>query len=184
MRRHPRRQERHRFQAPEPVRQGVRRHFGAIGKSVAAGLILLPRPRTELHVRRLPKPDRLPWHRGLAVLRPPAQGNGVAERFIRTPKENLLWVRHFETIEELRLAPPGISPPGTIPIGWSAAMATGHLLRSEPTSNQPSIRPHEHAAACLTTVAQYIARVYSVFPSAREDGDAGPVLIVCSVTLS
>jgi transposase InsO family protein len=31
------------------------------------------------------------------------EGNGVAERFIRTLKESLLWVRH-ETIEELRLA--------------------------------------------------------------------------------
>ena len=31
------------------------------------------------------------------------EGNGVAERFIRTLKENLLWVRSFETIEELRL---------------------------------------------------------------------------------
>ena len=32
------------------------------------------------------------------------EGNGVAERFIRTLKEHLLWVRSFETIEELRLA--------------------------------------------------------------------------------
>jgi hypothetical protein len=32
--------------------------------------------------------------------------NGCAERFIRTLKENLLWVRHFKTIEELRLALP------------------------------------------------------------------------------
>ena len=32
------------------------------------------------------------------------QGNGCAERFIRTLKENLLWVRHFETIEDLRQA--------------------------------------------------------------------------------
>ena len=32
------------------------------------------------------------------------EGNGVAERFIRTLKENLLWVRTFETIEELRIA--------------------------------------------------------------------------------
>ena len=31
-------------------------------------------------------------------------GNGVAERFIRTLKENLLWVRRFETLEDLRLA--------------------------------------------------------------------------------
>ena len=32
------------------------------------------------------------------------EGNGCAERFIRTLKENLLWVRTFETIEELRQA--------------------------------------------------------------------------------
>src|SRR3981081_2737803 len=32
------------------------------------------------------------------------EGNGVAERFIRTLKQNLLWVRTFNTIEELRAA--------------------------------------------------------------------------------
>jgi transposase InsO family protein len=32
------------------------------------------------------------------------EGNGAAERFIRTLKENLLWVRTFDTIEELRTA--------------------------------------------------------------------------------
>ena len=32
------------------------------------------------------------------------EGNSVAESFIRTLKENLLWVRIFETIEDLRLA--------------------------------------------------------------------------------
>src|SRR5258705_11087924 len=32
------------------------------------------------------------------------EGNGVVERFIRTLKENLLWVRTFDTIEELRAA--------------------------------------------------------------------------------
>jgi putative transposase len=30
--------------------------------------------------------------------------NGCAERFIRTLKENLLWVRTFDTVEQLRLA--------------------------------------------------------------------------------
>ena len=29
---------------------------------------------------------------------------GNVERFIRNLQENLLWVRHFKTIEELRLA--------------------------------------------------------------------------------
>ena len=32
------------------------------------------------------------------------EGNGCAERFIRTLKENLLWVRAFDTVEELRRA--------------------------------------------------------------------------------
>ena len=32
------------------------------------------------------------------------QGNGCAERFIRTLKENLLWGRTFDTIEQLRHA--------------------------------------------------------------------------------
>jgi transposase InsO family protein len=38
-----------------------------------------------------------------AFVRAP-EGNGCAERFIRTLKENLLWLRTFETIEELRQA--------------------------------------------------------------------------------
>ena len=32
------------------------------------------------------------------------EGNGCSERFIRLLKENLLWVRTFANIEELRLA--------------------------------------------------------------------------------
>jgi hypothetical protein len=32
------------------------------------------------------------------------EGNGCAERIIRTLKEQLLWVRTFDTIEELRQA--------------------------------------------------------------------------------
>jgi len=32
------------------------------------------------------------------------EGNGCAERFIRTLKENLLWMRSFDTVEELRQA--------------------------------------------------------------------------------
>jgi putative transposase len=38
-----------------------------------------------------------------AFVRAP-EGNGCAERFTRTLKENLLWVRIFRTVEELRLA--------------------------------------------------------------------------------
>jgi putative transposase len=32
------------------------------------------------------------------------EGNGCVEHFIRILEENLLWVRRFDTIEELRVA--------------------------------------------------------------------------------
>ena len=38
-----------------------------------------------------------------AFVRAP-EGSGCAERFIRTLEENLLWVRTFHTVDELRLA--------------------------------------------------------------------------------
>jgi transposase InsO family protein len=38
-----------------------------------------------------------------AFVREP-EGNGCSERFVKTLKEQLLWVRHFATVEELRLA--------------------------------------------------------------------------------
>ena len=38
-----------------------------------------------------------------ALVRTP-EGNGIAERFVRLLKENLLWVRTFSTVEELRQA--------------------------------------------------------------------------------
>lgn len=93
-----------RFQALEPIRQGVRKHFGAIGKDMALGLKL-----RHDHGSNYMSHDFQEEIAFLAVESSPSfvrepEGNGVAERFIRTLKENLLWVRTFETIEELRLA--------------------------------------------------------------------------------
>jgi len=93
-----------RFEALEPIRQGVREHFGAFDAGVAAGLAI-----RHDHGSQYMADD---FQRGIAFLgmksspafvREP-EGNGCAERFIRTLKENLLWVRWFATIEELRLA--------------------------------------------------------------------------------
>jgi len=50
-----------------------------------------------------------------AFVRAP-EGNGCAERFIRTLKENLLWVQTFDTIEDLRQALLASARP-TTPLG-------------------------------------------------------------------
>lgn len=93
-----------RFEALEPIRQGVRGHFGAYGKSVAEGLRLRHDHGTQYmsnHFQR--EVEFLGIEASPAFVREP-EGNGCAERFIRTLKENLLWVRTFETVEDLRLA--------------------------------------------------------------------------------
>jgi len=93
-----------RHEALEPVRQGVKAHFGTIGKDVAAGLSL-----RHDHGSQYMSHDFRNEIRWLGIASSPAfirapEGNGCAERFIRTLKENLLWVRTFETVEELRQA--------------------------------------------------------------------------------
>ncbi len=90
-----------RFEALGPLRQGVREHFGGFDRGIAAGLAIrhdhgsaymsddFQRELTFLGMRSSPSFVREP------------EGNGCAERFIRTLKENLLWVRSFANIAEL-----------------------------------------------------------------------------------
>ena len=91
-----------RFEALEPVRQGVHRCFGSIAPGVARGLKL-----RHDHGSNYMSGDFQGEIKCLGIEASPSfvrqpEGNGVAERFIRTLKENLLWVRTFKTIEELR----------------------------------------------------------------------------------
>ena len=58
----------------------------------------------KVHERRLPGRNRLSGHGVFAVVRARAECNSCVERFIRTLKEQLLWIRVFRTIEELRCA--------------------------------------------------------------------------------
>lgn len=93
-----------RFEALEPLRQGVRRHFGAFAKDIARGLAL-----RHDHGSQYMADDFQKELRFLGITSSPAfvrapEGNGCAERFIRTLKENLLWVRTFESVEDLRVA--------------------------------------------------------------------------------
>ena len=93
-----------RFEALEPLRQGVRQHFGGFAKGIAAGLSI-----RHDHGSQYMSDDFQGELTFLGIESSPAfvrapEGNGCAERFIRTLKENLLWVRTFDTVEQLRQA--------------------------------------------------------------------------------
>ena len=93
-----------RFEALEPLRQGIREHFGGLTAAVAPGLAL-----RHDHGSVYLSGDFQAEIAFLGITSSPAfvrqpEGNGCIERFFRTLKEQLLWVRHFTTVEELRHA--------------------------------------------------------------------------------
>ncbi len=93
-----------RFEALEPVKQAVRERLGAFAKAIATGLQLRHDHGSQYVSHHFQAEIRfLGLESSPAFVREP-EGNGCAERFIRTLKENLLWIRHFATVEELRLA--------------------------------------------------------------------------------
>jgi putative transposase len=93
-----------RFESLEPIRQGVRRCFGGFAQGIGRGLSLRHDHGSQYMSDAFQKELAfLGIASSPAFVRAP-EGNGCAERFIRTLKENLLWVRTFDTVEELRLA--------------------------------------------------------------------------------
>ena len=93
-----------RFEALGPIRQGVRRCFGAFAQGIAAGLAVRHDHGSQYVSHDFQREIAfLGIESSPAFVRAP-EGNGCAERFIRTLKENLLWVRTFDTVEDLRQA--------------------------------------------------------------------------------
>jgi putative transposase len=93
-----------RFEALEPIRQGVRERFGAFAQDIAGGLELRHDHGSQFVSRDFQAELAfLGIESSPAFVREP-EGNGCAERFVRTLKENLLWIRRFASIEELRQA--------------------------------------------------------------------------------
>ena len=79
-----------RFEALEPIRQGVRQQFGAVSASIAAGLRMRHDHGSQYMSGDFQAELRfLGITSSLVFVRVP-EGNGVAERFIRTLKEQLL----------------------------------------------------------------------------------------------
>ena len=93
-----------RFEALEPLRQGIRRPFDGYREDVAAGLALRHDHGSQFMSDHFQ--TELPFldiKSSPAFVREP-EGNGCAERFIRTLKAQLLWIERFDTVEALRQA--------------------------------------------------------------------------------
>jgi putative transposase len=93
-----------RFDALEPLRQGVREHFGGMGVNAAGGLALRHDHGSQYMSDDFQAEIRfLGMDSSPALVRQP-EGNGCIERFFRTLKEQLLWVRHFRDLADLQEA--------------------------------------------------------------------------------
>ncbi len=93
-----------RFEALEPIRQGIREHFGAFSRGCAVGLRL-----RHDHGSVYMSDDFQNEIQFLGIEASPAfvrqpEGNGCIERFFRTLKEQLLWVRRFHDLDQLQTA--------------------------------------------------------------------------------
>jgi len=91
-----------RFAALEPLSQGLHNLFGSVGKDAARGLILRADHGCQYASQHF-HAQAAYW--GLTVSHAyvaQPQGNGIAERFIRTLKEQAIYGRIFRNAEEVR----------------------------------------------------------------------------------
>jgi putative transposase len=93
-----------RFEALEPIRQGVNEYFGGFSAGNADGLLL-----RHDHGSVYMSDDFQSEVRFLGIASSPAfvrqpEENGCIERFFRTLKEQLLWIRRFRDLAELQAA--------------------------------------------------------------------------------
>lgn len=93
-----------RFEAITTLQQATRMAFGSVGAAIAAGLQLRHDNGSQFVSRAFQAELRfLGMESSPSFVRAP-EGNGCIERFWRTLKEQLLWIKTFATIEELNQA--------------------------------------------------------------------------------
>ena len=93
-----------RFEVLEPLRQSVRTCSGAFAEGNASGLRLRHDHGSQFIADDFQREVAFLGIESSPVLVREPEGKGCVERFIRTLKGNLLWVRRFDTIEDLSLA--------------------------------------------------------------------------------
>ena len=90
-----------RFEALEPLRQAVRETRGGFDAGIAEGTALRHDHGSQFISHAYQEEVRfLGITSSPSYVREP-EGNGCAERFVRTLKEQLLWIHRFETVEKL-----------------------------------------------------------------------------------
>jgi transposase InsO family protein len=93
-----------RFAALQPVSQGLLKHFGGVSADVARGLSLRMDNGTQYVSDHFRNQVRF-WgmEASYALIEQP-QTNGVAERFFKTPKDQIIHGRIYRTVAEVREA--------------------------------------------------------------------------------
>jgi len=93
-----------RFEALEPIRQGVREQFGGYQEDAAEGLTIRHDHGSQFMSRDYQAELRYLGMRSSPAFVAEPECNGVAERFVRTLKEQCLWLQTFDTAEDVRAA--------------------------------------------------------------------------------
>jgi len=93
-----------RFEALEVVRQGVREQFGGFEQDAAAGLAMRHDHGSQFMSRDYQEELRFLGIRSSPAFVAEPECNGVAERFVKTLKEQCLWLETFDTAEDVRQA--------------------------------------------------------------------------------
>jgi len=93
-----------RFAALEPISQAVQQHFGALAQDTARGLCLRMDSGTQYLSEHFQNQIKF-WGiaPSFAFIEQP-ETNGVVERFFRTLKEQIIYGRVYETVDDLRVA--------------------------------------------------------------------------------
>jgi transposase InsO family protein len=93
-----------RFDALEALRQGVRERHGVFAEGIAEGVTLRHDNGSQFTSHAYQQEVHfLGIESSPSYVREP-QGNGCAERFVRTLKEQLLWLERFDTVDALNEA--------------------------------------------------------------------------------
>jgi hypothetical protein len=121
-------------------------------------------------------------YRRLAAAGKP-KGNGCAERFIRTLKENLLWVRRLTTIGELRQALHAFKDTPTTGPGSSSATPTRPRCRPSRAARaapRGGMNPQRDVSKLLTATPAHESLLNRRLDRLRRPPGASPSCYHCS----